>query len=595
MLLIGVPIVAGVICLPIPDRLKNAAKALSFSVTLASLTGFVVLFTKLPLYWQIGPYAIFALDGLSGFIGMAVSLFAFLITLYSFGFVERSMGRYFGLVLMTLGGSFGVLFANDMIALLVFWGFLALTLYMLINMEGTNAASAAAKKTMIIIGGTDALMIFGIGIIWAMTGTFSMDKIRLGFTSPLSYIAYFSIVAASFAKTGVISFHSWLPDVAEAGPTPVTAYLPASLDKLLGIYLLARMSLNIFIMNNVTNTILSLTGSVTIILAVVVALVQHDFKRLLGYHAVSQVGYMVLGIGTGTPIGIAGSLFHMLNNAIYKSCLFLSGGAVEKKTGTADLDRLGALARYMPLTFASFLVASLSISGIPPFNGFVSKWMIYQGIVESAGAKNPLWILYLTCAMFGSALTVASFMKLLHTIFLGRPARDFSDVKEAGFSMYLPPLILAALCIILGVFAFALPIPLLIIPAIGLFSIKYIGIWNPALATILILIGIAAGIFIYILQRPKTFRASAAFVGGEEQEGLERISGTEFYDTIKEVKGLNRIYKEEEAQVFDIYEKGTKGTFFFTRILQWLHNGVLPTYMIWCLVGMLVIFFILMR
>src|SRR4030042_5389712 len=112
------------------------------------------------------------------------------------------------------------------------------------------------------------------------------------------------------------------------------------------------------------------------------SLIQHDLKRLLGYHAVSQVGYMVLGIGTGNPIGIAGGLFHMLNHAIYKSCLFLSGGSVEKKAGTTELDKLGGFAKIMPITFVTFVIASLAISGVPPFNGFASKWMIYQGIIE---------------------------------------------------------------------------------------------------------------------------------------------------------------------------------------------------------------------
>ena len=118
--------------------------------------------------------------------------------------------------------------------------------------------------------------------------------------------------------------------------------------------------------------LLLVIGSFTIIAAVLGALVQHNLKKLLSFHAVSQVGYMVLGIGTGLPIGIAGGLFHMLNNAIYKCCLFLAGGAVEKKTGTTELSQLGGLARFMPLTFTAALVASLSISGVPPFNGFRS-------------------------------------------------------------------------------------------------------------------------------------------------------------------------------------------------------------------------------
>ena len=177
-------------------------------------------------------------------------------------------------------------------------------------------------------------------------------------------------------------------------------------------------------MSAAMNTFLMAIGSLTIVCAVMMALVQHDLKRLLGYHAVSQVGYMVLGIGTGNPIGIAGGIFHMLNHAIYKSCLFLSAGAVEKKTGTTDLDKLGGLSKTMPVVYVAFLIASLAISGVPPLNGFASKWMIYQGIIETGRQGSHLWILWLMAAMFGSALTLASFMKLVHAVFLGQPSSE---------------------------------------------------------------------------------------------------------------------------------------------------------------------------
>ncbi len=594
LLLVSVPVVAGIICLVLPDTLKTITKVLAFAVTFASLAGSVYSFIKKPLYWQFGNYNIFAVDNLSAFVGMGVAIFAFLVTIYSFGFIEKSFGRYFGYVLITLGSSFGVAFANDLLALLTFWGLLGGTLYLLVNIQGTDKASAAAKKALIVVGGTDAVMMFGIALIWGMTGTFSMDKINLSLDGPTAFTAFLCLAIAAFAKAGVMPFHSWLPDVAEDGPAPVTAYLPASLDKLLGIYLLARVALHIFVMNAVSNTILLAVGAITIIFAVVIALVQHNMKRLLGYHAVSQVGYMVLGIGTGTAIGIAGGIFHMLNHAIYKSCLFLSAGNVEKRAGTADLAKLGGLAKYMPVTFACFLVASLSISGIPPFNGFVSKWMIYQGIIESAGVNNPAWILWLACAMFGSALTLASFMKLLHAIFLGRPSEGLKDVREVGYSMSFPIVVLACLCVIFGVFAFKIPIPLLIAPCLGA-GIAYLGIWNSVIATILVIVGILAGLLIYLKFKPGQFRAVKTFIGGEEADGLGRISGVEFYDTIKDIKGLKALYEQEEKKSFDIYELGARGTFYFSRLLQWLHNGILPTYLVWCLVGMLVLFYMLMK
>jgi formate hydrogenlyase subunit 3/multisubunit Na+/H+ antiporter MnhD subunit len=341
-------------------------------------------------------------------------------------------------------------------------------------------------------------------------------------------------------------------------------------------------------------------GSFCIMAAVMMALVQHDMKRLLGYHAVSQVGYMILGIGTANPIGIAGGLFHMLNNAIYKSCLFFSGGAVEKKSGTTDLDRLGGLAKMMPITLFTFLVASLAISGVPPFNGFASKWMIYQGIINTAKNGGFLWILWLIAAMFGSALTLASFMKLIHAIFLGQPSfrsqLRSQQLNEAGPTIVIPSLILALVCIAFGIFAYQLPLRSFIFPSIGIWA-SFSGIWNSGLAAGLLLIGIAVGIMIYLLGNIGKIREVDIFVGGEDQKDFPdmRVSGTEFYNSIQDIGIIRFMYKAAQRKLFDIYEVGVKITFGFNKILRYIHNGVLPTYMAWCLLGMVVLFYVLLR
>ena len=592
VLLVVGPIVGGAVCLVLPERARIFIKTLAFLICLLAFVGTFLVFLKKPITYDAGSYPMLLADNLSGFIALAVAFFALLITIYSFKVMKRSFGRYFGYVLITLGSSLGVAYADNMIAFLTFWGCLAILLYLLVNIQGTDRAAFSAKKALIIIGGTDAVMIFGIGLIWSVTGTFSFSRVHLTMTNPINYFAYLSLAVASFAKAGVMPFHSWLPDVAENGPTPVTAYLPASLDKLLGIYLLAKASLSLFVMNGISNFLLGLVGSVTVVLAVIFALVQHDLKRLLGYHAVSQVGYMVLGIGTGNPIGIAGGLFHMLNHAIYKSCLFLSGGSAEERTGTTDLSKLGGLMKFMPITFACFLISSLSISGVPPFNGFVSKWMVYQGIIESASAKNPLWIAWLVCAMFGSTLTVASFMKLLHAIFMGRPSKNFSYIKESGLSILLPMAVLALLCCIFGIFAFSVPISIFIIPAIGKI-IAYRGLWDPMLATALILTAIILGALSYFFLKPGAFRIVSTFIGGEDVNNLERVSGVEFYNTIRDTKLLKGLYKQEEEKSLDIYTLGRKSIYFFTDQLEHLHNGILPTYLVWCLLGMVAIFLII--
>ncbi|MCF7907740.1 MAG: hypothetical protein K9L86_02550 [Candidatus Omnitrophica bacterium] len=545
----------------------------------------------------------FRFDALSIFVGIFIWFFSILVTVYSMGYMraQRGISRYYLYIFFTLIASLGVVFANNLILFMVFWGFLGLLLYLLIGFGKKDNSSATAKKAFIIIGGTDALMLLGVALIWKLTGLFEMDLISIPLTSKVATFAYLCLAVGAFAKAGAMPFHTWVPDAAEDSPTPVAAYLPASLDKLLGIYLLIRISLEMFRLGLSMNTFLMFIGSFTIIAAVMMALVQHDLKRLLGYHAVSQVGYMILGIGTGTIIGIAGGLFHMLNNAIYKSCLFLTSGSVEKRTKTTNLDKLGGLAKYMPITFITFLIASFAISGVPPFNGFVSKWMIYQGIIETAKNSGGLWVVWLVSAMFGSALTLASFMKLVHAVFLGQESTTVKALskdqkKEVGLAMWIPGAILALLCVVFGVFAYRLPLKFFIFPVIWQ-PVEFSGVWNASLATALILAGMVIGLIVYLLGTVSKSRQVNIFMGGESTEKYPemRVSGTDFYNTIKELGLLKVIYSLANKKLFDIYEVGSKITFGFNSILRYLHNGILSTYLSWCLLGMGILFYILLK
>jgi formate hydrogenlyase subunit 3/multisubunit Na+/H+ antiporter MnhD subunit len=420
-----------------------------------------------------------------------------------------------------------------------------------------------------------------------------MDSIRLRLSSSyyLPALAYFLIAVACFAKAGAMPFHSWIPPCAKDAPIPVAAYLPASLDKLLGIYLLARISLNIFEMNAAMSVFLMCIGAVTVLAAVMMALVQHDMKKLLGYHAVSQVGYMVLGIASGNPVGIAGGIFHMINHAVYKSCLFLTAGNVEYRTKTTQLDELGGLSRLMPVTYITCLIASLSISGVPPFNGFVSKWMIYQGLIQRlslGGADRLLVALCLVVALFGSGLTLASFMKLIHSVFLGQRNNQERKpvVGEVSAAMWLPCVILAAICVVFGVFANQIPLKYFVFPAVP--GVEFSGVWYAGLSTALVILALLFGLFIFHFNffRPR-MRQDKVFTGGEPLDfASNAVTGTEFYNTIREYGVLKGIYMLAEKGTFDIYEQAKKLAV-LSKPLRYLHNGVLPTYLVWMLLGML--------
>mgnify|MGYP000008670781 CR=1 FL=1 len=525
---------------------------------------------------------LFLVDDLSKFIGFFVILFTLLIFVYSLFYIKKNRFSYYLWFFLTSFVSLLAVFSNHIFLLLIFWGFLALTLFKLINFYSQDKVAAVAKKTFIIVGGTDSFLLLGFVLYLYLNSSVYLVGEPLVLHNGLSFLAFFLIASACFAKAGCFPFHSWVVDTAEYAPIPVVACLPASLDKLLGIYLLARITKNTFLLNNFACGVLLFLGAVTIVGAVMMALVQHNVKRLLGFHAVSQVGYMVLGMGCNSPLGLAAGLFHMVNNAIYKSCLFLGAGNVEERMGTLELKDLGGLYKFMPLTFIAMLIAAFSISGIPPFNGFVSKWMIYQGLIDFMNNVNSLGMkiilsFSLVCALIGSSLTLASFLKLIGGIFMGKERKK---VEEVSFAMYFPPLFLSLLCIVLGFFS----VPLVfhhLRSFTGIFSL--IGIWKPVMATNFILIGIILGWIIFSIF--SKIRITERYVGGEMVE--EEVKTEDFYTIIRDLNPLKNVYNNAEKGRFDLYEQGKNLTFLFTKFLSYLHNGVLPTYLVWCLLGVM--------
>jgi formate hydrogenlyase subunit 3/multisubunit Na+/H+ antiporter MnhD subunit len=408
------------------------------------------------------------------------------------------------------------------------------------------------------------------------------------------------LMIGAISKAGSMPFHSWIPDAAIDAPLPFMAFLPAALEKLLGIYFLARISLDMFQLapDSGLSIMLMSIGVVTILLAVMMALIQKDYKKLLSYHAISQVGYMILGIGTMVPAGIVGGLFHMINHAMYKSGLFLTAGSVEKQSGTTDLNKLGGLAGKMPLTFACFLVCAASISGVPPFNGFFSKELVYDGALERG-------VIFYVLAVAGSFFTAASFLKLGHAAYFGKRNREHDRVREAPLSMLVPMLVIAGMCILFGVYN-ALPLHNLIQPAVGVDRLEghsFAG-WpqNFAIVIISVVVLIAAWI---------------NHVFGVEKAG----SGIKAVDHIHHAPGLSWIYARAEKGMFDPYTIGAAVTAAFAlicwwidRAVNWLYDGLAvntvlffsswirrrqpvnyPGYLVWSLVGMALVVLFLIR
>jgi len=613
-LLVIFPLVAGILLPAIPVRFLKIKGIIALIISL--ITGYLTLslftsslqmttlegvmsracvaITGANLLKGAEVFFTFTIDNLSKLIILFISLFTILVLLYSIFYINKVQVRhYYEWFLITLGCSYGAVLSDNLVTFLIFWGILGITLYKLI--PGNNGeSSATAKKTLILIGASDSVMIIGIGILYRITGSFSINSISLTTDNILSITAFLALLTGCFTKAGAFPFHTWVPDYAKDAPSSSSALLPASLDKLLGIYFLARMTMDIFILNEGMRLLLLITGVITIISAVMMALVQHNYKRLLGFHAVSQVGYMILGFGLGSMIGIAAGLFHMINHALYKSGLLLSAGCVEYRTGENNIDELGGLSRTMPLTFFAALIFAMSISGVPPLNGFASKWMIYQGIIESGtgdGITSKLWVIWLGLAVLGSALTLASFIKFIGGIFLSRSKASFEKVREVPPVMWIPLIILALFCIGFGVFATNFIVPKLFMPITG--SFVFSGFWNSSLVSLLVIISLILGILFYLILNIKKFRREDSFIGGERIQDQTSYPTPEFYKTIGEFGFFSWIYRKAEEKCFDIYDLSRRFVLRLSNIFSDAHSGVLSGYIIWVCAGLIVMLIIM--
>jgi formate hydrogenlyase subunit 3/multisubunit Na+/H+ antiporter MnhD subunit len=550
--------------------------------------------------------------GLVAVIGS--SAFALLIAFYSVRLMAGRYweGKFYAYLLWALSGACVVGLAGNLLVLLVGWELVTLMLFLMVN-QGRRGAREGAAKAYGLLGFTDACLLLAI-VLWAVVGGSGFvipDKPVAVGAEPMGatgYVIYALILIAALAKAGAIPVHTWIPSIAEKAPAPLMAFLPASVDKLLGIYLLAVLSLRMFRPDATMQGVMMVLGAVTILAAVLMAMIQHNLKRLLSFHAVSQVGYMVLGIGTGTAIGVTGGLLHMINHAIYKSDLFLMSGTVRRATGSDEIEDMGGLARHLPVTFASGLVAALAISGVPPFNGFVSKWLVYQGTLSLG---SGLATAVLVVAVFGSALTLASFVKVIYSAFLAPAPKSPKPVTEARTrpreSIWLaaPMVVLAVACIVLGLW------PQLIIDNVLVLAIPEgattgaalvttnagleaggTGLWYAGPATVLILIGIALGmVLIWVATRKSRVRIVRPFLAGElplPSDDRFRMPGTHFYETIAKLPIVGPLLAHGEVGAMDVYHWSGRHGNTLVQLLRRQHTGLISLYVAWVLLGLAV-------
>ena len=548
-----------------------------------------------------------AVTQLGTLVVIASAAFAVLIAVYSFRAMAGNYweGRFYAFVIWALGGACIVGLAGNLVVLLVGWELVTLMLFLLVN-QGRDDAPAGAAKAYGVLGFSDGCLLLAIALLAANGGSarlaFPDKPFDIGAMGPTGYVVYVLILVAALAKAGAIPLHTWIPAIAKDAPAPVMAYLPAALDKLLGIYLLALLSLRMFQPDWALKVVMMVVGAVTILGAVLMAMMQHNLKRLLSFHAVSQVGYMVLGIGTGTAIGIIGGLFHMLNHAIYKCNLFLMSGTVGRASGTDEIEDMGGLAKALPITFVCGLISALAISGVPPLNGFASKWLVYQGTLQTADTNQGLAVALVTVAVFGSALTLASFVKVIYAGFLS-PAPRGTEKQRSGakesFFLAAPMVVLAAACVLFGL-APQLAVNHIFAPAVAGASEEIVadgagittelGFWGPSQATGLIVIGLLIGlVFLWISMAGRKVRVVRPFLAGEvpaPDDDRFRVPGTHFYKTIGESPLVGPLLEHGERGAMDPYHWVARYGRRLVEILRAQHTGLISLYAAWCIVGL---------
>jgi multicomponent Na+:H+ antiporter subunit D len=346
--------------------------------------------------------------------------------------------------MLLLTGMNGVIITGDLFNLFVFMEVALFSAYALVA-YGCKAEEFEASFKYAVMGSiSSTLILVGIGITYSTTSTLTLASIAKVFSVRNPQVMYWvgGIFIAGFGlKAAVMPFHAWLPDAHSSAPAPISSMLSGVLIKALGVYVLIRIFFNIFGAPEIFKTLFLILGTISIIVGVFLALGQWDLKRLLAYHSISQIGYIILGIGLATPLGILGAVYHFLNHAVFKSLLFYNAGTVEMALGTRDLRKMGNLTKALPVTSFTSMIASLSIAGMPPFNGFFSKLIIIIAAIKSG---HPIYALF---AVIGSLLTLASFTKVQKYGFRGKKLVEKPDVK-VGLGMKASMIILAVLCVV---------------------------------------------------------------------------------------------------------------------------------------------------
>ena len=445
------------------------------------------------------------LDRISVMLATVVAVVSFLIHVYSIGYMHGDTGfpRFFACLSLFTFSMLGLVFANNIFQIYVFWELVGVSSFLLIGFYYYKpSAVAASKKAFIVTRFADLGFLLGVLIVSYYTGTFDFAQLQseaaIGMLASKSFmgislltLAAVLIYCGAAGKSAMFPLHIWLPDAME-GPTPVSALIHAATMVVAGVYLVARL-FGLFSASGAGLEVVMYVGTFTCLFAALIAFTQHDIKRVLAFFTLSQLGYMMLALGVSTgesALGFTASMFHMTTHAFFKSLLFLAVGSVIHAVHTNDIWEMGGLRKKMPLTHLTFLIATLAIAGVPPLAGFFSKDEILVAALENGHT------FVFGVAMLVAGMTAFYMFRIYFVTFWGRPyekdIKRYEHAHESPLVMTVPLLVLATLSVLAGFLPFGHHV------YYGA-PIEHHGInWGVAVpATIVAFIGIAAAFALY--------------------------------------------------------------------------------------------------
>ncbi len=389
------------------------------------------------------------IDNVTAVMLLVVTIVSTLVHLFSIGYMhgDPKYNRFFAYLSIFSFSMLGLVLAESFLFIYIFWELVGLSSYLLIGFWfEKKSASDAGKKAFIVNRVGDFGFLIGILIIYATCGVLGYDQVFLAIgegklSGTLLTLAGIGVFCGAIGKSAQFPLHVWLPDAME-GPTPVSALIHAATMVAAGVYLVGRVypmfTPDAFLF-------IACFGLITLFLTATIALAQNDIKKVLAYSTCSQLGYMIMGLGVG---GYTAGLAHLTTHAAFKACLFLGSGSVIHAVHSQDIQEMGGLRKKMPITFVTFLIATLAISGVPGFSGFYSKDMILAAALEfGMKSANPLHMIFFVGALFTAGLTAFYMFRLVILTFFGAPKdhHKYDHAHESPASMWVPLVVLAGL------------------------------------------------------------------------------------------------------------------------------------------------------